>query len=83
MAENRNDFKYEVINELGVISDGSKGWHKEFNRVSWNGGEPKYDIRDWGEKHEKMGKGLTLNEQELRRLKELIDTEIAFLEQNK
>jgi hypothetical protein len=52
---------------------------KEFNRVSWNGGEPKYDIRDWSEDHDKMGKGITLTETELRRLKELIDAEITFL----
>jgi hypothetical protein len=46
----RSVFKYEIINELGIISIGSKGWRKELNRVSWNGGEPKYDIRDWNEK---------------------------------
>ena len=66
MTAGQKDFKFEIINELGVISDGSKGWHKEFNRVSWNGGEPKYDIRDWNEKHDRLGKGVTLSEQELR-----------------
>lgn len=81
MANKNGDFKYEVINELGVVSEGSKGWKKEFNRVSWNGGEPKYDIRDWDETHEKMGKGITISEQELRKLKELIDAEIALLDQ--
>lgn len=75
----RSVFKYEIINELGIISEGSKGWRKELNRVSWNGGEPKYDIRDWNEKHDRMGKGITLTETELRRLKELIDAEITFL----
>ncbi|WP_337366121.1 PC4/YdbC family ssDNA-binding protein [Phascolarctobacterium sp.] len=44
------------------------------------GGEPKYDIRDWNEKHDKMGKGVTLTETELRKLKELLDAEIAFLD---
>ncbi len=81
MAVKRDDFKLEIINELGVISEGSKGWRKELNRVSWDGGEPKYDIRSWDEKHENKGKGITLNEEELRKLKELIDTEIDFLEQ--
>jgi len=76
----RSDFKYEIINELGKISEGSKGWNKELNRVSWNGGEPKYDIRDWNEKHDKMGKGVTLTKAELRKLKELLDAEIAFLD---
>ncbi len=82
MANKNGDFKFEVINELGVVSEGSKGWKKEFTRVSWNSGEPKYDIRDWDETHEKMGKGITLSEQELRKLKELIDAEIALLDQH-
>ena len=56
----RSNIKYEIINALGIISEGTKGWKKEFNRVSWNGGEPKYDIRDWSEDHDKMGKGITL-----------------------
>lgn len=80
MSDIKKDFKFEIINELGIVSEGSKGWHKEFNRISWNSGEPKYDIRDWSPDHEKMGKGITLSENELRKLKELIDTEIAFLE---
>jgi hypothetical protein len=81
MAAAQNDFKFEIINELGVVSEGNKGWRKELNRISWNGKEPKYDIRDWAPDHEKMGKGVTLTEQELRKLKELIDAEIAFLEE--
>lgn len=83
MAKNRNELKFEIINELGAISEGSKGWRKELNRISWNGGEPKYDIRDWAPNHERMGKGVTLTEYELRQLKELIDAEIAFLEEDK
>lgn len=41
--------------------------------VSWNGRKAKIDIRDWGPEHEKMGKGLTLNREELKQLKELLD----------
>ncbi|MDR2005693.1 MAG: hypothetical protein LBP78_00385 [Acidaminococcales bacterium] len=80
MATKKGDFKFEVVNELGVISEGSKGWRKEFNRVSWNGGEPKYDIRDWNEGHEKMGKGITLSEAEMRKLRELLSAEITMLD---
>jgi len=83
MAEEQKDFKYEIINELGILSEGNKGWRKEFNRISWNGREPKYDIRDWAPDHQKMGKGITLTEEELRKLKELIDAEIAFLDEEK
>jgi hypothetical protein len=83
MAAAQNDFKFEIINELGVVSEGNKGWRKELNRISWNGREPKYDIRDWAPNHEKMGKGVTLTEQELLKLKELIDAEIAFLKEGR
>ena len=30
----KNKLKYEILNELGVISEGNKGWKKEFNRMS-------------------------------------------------
>jgi hypothetical protein len=43
--------------------------------VSWNDGAPKYDLRDWAPEHEKMGKGVTLTEDEMKALKTLLDTE--------
>lgn len=51
------DFKYEIVEHIGTLSESAKGWTKELNKISWNGGEPKYDIRDWAPEHEKMGKG--------------------------
>lgn len=66
------DIKYEIVEELGVLSEGSKGWRKEVNKISWNGAEPKYDIRDWAPNHEKMGKGVTLTEDEAAKLKEIL-----------
>lgn len=66
------DFKYEIIEEIGVLSENAKGWRKELNKISWNGGAPKYDIRDWAPEHEKMGKGVTLTEDELEKLKEFL-----------
>jgi hypothetical protein len=80
MAGKKNEFKYEIVNELGVISERSKGWRKELNRVSWNGGEPKYDVRDWDGEHQKMGKGVTLTETEMRKLYDLLGAEIAELD---
>ncbi len=67
------DFKFEIIKEIGVLSEGSKGWRKELNLVSWNGSEPKYALRDWAPEHEKMGKGITLTEEEAEKLKQLLD----------
>ena len=66
------DFKYEIVEEIGVLSENARGWIKELNKVSWNGGAPKYDLRDWAPDHEKMGKGITLTEEEAKKLKELL-----------
>lgn len=54
------------------MSTGTKGWTKELNLVSWNGREPKYDIREWSPEHDKMGKGVTLSKEELEALKDLL-----------
>ncbi|MCD7964610.1 YdbC family protein [Hungatella sp.] len=66
------DIKYDIVKELGVLSENAKGWRKEVNLISWNGGIPKYDIRDWAPEHEKMGKGTTLSEEEIKKLKEIL-----------
>ena len=64
------DFKYEITKELGVISEGGR-FNIELNMVSWNDREPKYDIRSWNEDHSRMGKGISLTEEEMERLVEL------------
>lgn len=66
------DIKYDIIEEIAVLSENAKGWKKELNLISWNDGAAKYDIRDWAPDHEKMGKGTTLTKEELLRLKEVI-----------
>ena len=66
------DFKYEIKEEIGVLSENAKGWRKELNLISWNGAAPKYDIRDWAPDHEKMGKGVTLTAEEAVVLRELL-----------
>ena len=54
------EIKFEIKENIGMVSQSPKGWKKELNLVSWNGKEPKYDLRDWAPEHEKMGKGITL-----------------------
>lgn len=66
------EIKYEIVEELGVLSESAKGWKKELNLISWNGAEPKYDLRDWAPNHEKMGKGVTLNEEEVKTLYKIL-----------
>ena len=67
------DFKYDIVQHLVVISDNPKCWTNELNLISWNGAKPKYDLRDWAPNHEKMGKGITLNNEEFEALKDLIN----------
>ena len=31
------DIKYDIVEEIGVLSENAKGWRKEINRISWNG----------------------------------------------
>ena len=71
-----SEFKYEIVKEIGVISESAKGWTKELNLVSWNDKEPKYDIRDWAPDHEKMGKGVTLSKDEAEELLHLLSGEL-------
>ncbi|MBE5845560.1 MAG: hypothetical protein E7302_15595 [Butyrivibrio sp.] len=67
------DIKFEIAEELGVLSESSKGWTKELNLVSWNGAAPKYDLRDWAPGHEKMGKGITLTPEEAEKLRDILN----------
>ncbi len=67
------EIKYEIVKELGVISETSRGWTKELNLVSWNDNPPKYDIRDWSPDHSRMGKGVGLTEDEMTKLVELFN----------
>lgn len=69
-----NNIEYEIIEQLGVLSESEKGWKKELNLISWNGREPKYDLRDWSENYEKMGKGVTLSNEEIEKLKNILNT---------
>lgn len=68
----KQPFTFEIQKNIGVLSESTKGWRKELNLVSWNGGKAKYDIRDWSPEHDKMGKGITLNEEEIQLLKDFI-----------
>ena len=66
------EFKYEITERSAVLSQSPNGWERQLNMVSWNDREPKYDIRDWAPDHEKMGKGTTLSEEEMKILKEIL-----------
>ncbi len=67
------EISYEIIREIAIFSENKSGWTKELNLIRWNGKEPKYDLRDWAPNREKMGKGITLTEDEIRSLKEVLN----------
>ena len=66
------DIKCTILNQIGIISQRSNGWAKEINLVQWFDKEEKFDIREWSPGHDKMGKGVTLSEDELLVLYELL-----------
>ena len=57
----------EVVNRIAVLSDSEAGYKKELNLVSWNGAEPKIDLRTWSPEGIAL-KGLTLTEEEAKEL---------------
>lgn len=67
-----NQFKFEIVQNIAVLSTTKSGWSKEINLVSYNGAPPKYDIRTWDPNHEKMGKGITLTKEELTQLESVL-----------
>ncbi len=67
------EIKFEIIETIGVLSESSKGWTKELNLISWNDNAPKYDLRDWSPGHEKMGKGITLSTEDLKKLRDILN----------
>jgi len=67
------EFSYEILEEIAVLSENAKGWRKELNLISWNNRPAKFDLRDWAPNHEKMGKGITLTNEEFSALKETLN----------
>ena len=67
-----SEVNFEIKEELGILSESTKGWTKEVNLISWNSAAPKYDIRDWAPNHEKMGKGITLTAEEAEALYKIL-----------
>ncbi|AMH95070.1 MAG: hypothetical protein J5897_05150 [Candidatus Methanomethylophilus sp.] len=68
------EFEYEIIETIAVLSQSPKGWTKEINIISWNGREPKYDIREWAPDRAKMGKGITISKEEAEILKKALNS---------
>lgn len=70
------EIKYEIIENIGVLSESAKGWKVELNLISWNDREPKYDLRNWSENHERLGKGIALSKEEVIELKKILNEKV-------
>lgn len=68
------EIKYEIVETIGVVSEGKNGWNKELKLISWNEREPVYDVRTWSPDHEKMGKGITITKEEAKALRDMLNT---------
>jgi len=66
------ELKFEIKENIGILSESARGWTKELNLVSWNDHAAKYDIREWSPDHTKMAKGITLTADELMKFKDLL-----------
>ena len=70
------EIQYEIVKEIAVLSTGDSGYTKEINLISWNGKEPKYDIRSFSPNREKCGKGITLTADEAAALLKALQKEL-------
>ena len=67
-----DDFSFQITEKVGEISVSKSGWTLELNKVSWGGRPAKFDLRSWSPDHQKMGKGVTLTDEEIKKLGEII-----------
>ena len=67
-----DDFSFQITEKVGEISVSKTGWTLELNKVSWGGRPAKFDLRSWSPDHQKMGKGVTLTDEEIKKLGEIL-----------
>ena len=72
-------FTYDIEEQIAVLSTSPKnGWQKKLCRISWNGRPAKLDIREWHPQKNysgvRMGKGITLTDDEARLLRDTINS---------
>jgi len=72
-----NEIYFSILEHIGVLAEYQTAWKKEINIISWNGGSPKFDIRDWSPDHEHMSRGITLHSEEALMLMEHLQKRFA------
>ncbi len=76
-ANNNSNVTFEIKRHCGVIEENANsGWRREVNIVSWNGGTPKFDIREWSPDHTRMTKGITLSYENAAKVADILRTNL-------
>lgn len=72
-----NEISYEILEECGVISERKGGYVLKLRYMSWNGNDPKYDLRPWKQNEdgsETASKGISLTGEELEELTNILNS---------
>lgn len=67
-----NNFKFEIMENLGAVPSGGS-MALELNIIKWGNRNGVLDLRKWDDTHTIMGKGFTLSEAELRGLRDMLN----------
>ena len=73
---NKKEFTYTIEKRFGTVSNAGS-LPIELNLVSFNGAEPRYDLRKWRERKDgthAMQKGITLTREELLDLRDFLNS---------
>lgn len=65
------EITYDIVKHIGTVPT-SNAWEVQLNSISWNHRKPNFDLRKWNTETDKMSKGITLSEDELRGVYEIL-----------
>ena len=69
------DFDYEIVEHIATLKENATGnYTTEINLISYNGANPKLDIRKWDRANNRMLRGISLTDGEAKQLKECLVT---------
>lgn len=67
------DFKYEITEFIAPLKESDKhDWVKAVARISWNEGPANLDIRNINMTQERIGKGISITDEEADKLTEIL-----------
>lgn len=67
------EFKYEIKEFIAPLKENDKNdWVKAVTRISWNDGPANIDIRNLNMTQEKIGKGISITDEEADKLTEIL-----------